>query len=68
MKNSKKLNKYRGSNFNKESTTQKGILNIVEKIVRCHPLLYLISRSIIRFTNIFEIDFEGLKLVNLEKN
>ena len=67
MKNSKKLNKYRDSNFNKESTTQKGILNIVEKIVRCHPLLYLISRSIIRFTNIFEIDFEGLKLVNLGK-
>ena len=67
MKNSKKLNKYRSANLYKNSLTQTGLLNIIEKIVRSHPLLYLISRSIIRFTNIFETDFKGLKLVNLEK-
>ncbi len=54
--------------LNKESKTQNGLLYSIEKIIRYHPLLYLIARSLIRFTNIFEIDFEGIKLVNLKKN
>ena len=53
--------------LNKESKTQNGILYVIEKIIRSHPLLYLITRSLIRFTNIFEIDFEGIKLINLKK-
>ena len=53
--------------LNKESKTQNGILYVIEKIIRSHPLLYLITRSLIRFTNIFEIDFEGIKLINFKK-
>ena len=53
--------------LNKESKTQNGFLYMIEKIVRSHPLLYLITRSLIRFTNIFEIDFEGIKLINFKK-
>jgi len=53
--------------LNKKSTTQHGFLYIIEKIIRSHPLLYLISRSLIRFTTIFEIDFEGIKLINFKK-
>jgi len=52
--------------ISKESKTQNGLLYTIEKIVRCHPLLYLITRSLIRFTNIFEIDFEGIKLINFK--
>ena len=53
--------------LNKESKTQNGFLYIIEKIIRCHPLLYIITRSLVRFTNIFEADFKGLKLINLKK-
>ena len=53
--------------LNKESKTQNGFLYIIEKIIRCHPLLYIITRSLVRFTNIFEADFIGLKLINLKK-
>ena len=40
---------------------------LLKKIIRFHPLSYLISRSLIRFTNIFEVDFNGVKLINLGK-
>jgi len=53
--------------INKESKTQNGLLYTIEKIIRCHPLLYIITRSLVRFTNIFEVDFEGIKLINLKK-
>ena len=54
--------------LNKESKTQSGFFYVIEKIVRSHPLLYLISRTLIRFTNIFEEDFKGIKLINFKKN
>jgi len=44
-----------------------GILSFFEKIIRAHPLAYIFIRSIIRFTNIFEKDFDGLQLLRLEK-
>ena len=53
--------------LNKESKTQIGLLYTIERIIRCHPLLYLISRSLVKFTNIFEVDFDGVKLINLKK-
>ena len=45
------------------SKTNYGILGFLEKIVRSHPLLYIIIRKLIRFTNIFERDFDGLKQI-----
>lgn len=54
--------------LNKKSKTQEGFFYLIEKIIRSHPLLYIISRSLIRFTNIFEIDFKGIKLINFKKN
>jgi len=43
-----------------------GYLSVLEKIVRAHPLIYIFLRSIIRFTNIFEKDFDGVKLLNFK--
>ena len=50
----------------KQSRTNSGILFFCEKIIRSHPLIYFISRSLIRFTNIAEKDFNGVKLLNLK--
>jgi len=44
-----------------------GLLSFFEKIIRAHPLAYVFIRSIVRFTNIFEKDFDGLQLLNLKK-
>ena len=44
-----------------------GILLFFEKIIRSHPLIYIFIRSIVRFTNIFEKDFDGIKLLNFKK-
>ena len=41
---------------------QVGILSFFEKIIRSHPLVYIFIRSIVRFTNIFEKDFDGINL------
>ena len=57
---------YRNQSQEHHSKTQSGILYFFEKIIRSHPLLYFISRSLIRFTNIFEEDFEGVKLLNFK--
>jgi hypothetical protein len=38
----------------------------LEKVARAHPLIYIFLRSIVRFTNIFEKDFDGVKLLNFE--
>ena len=46
---------------------QVGILSFFEKIIRSHPLVYIFIRSIVRFTNIFEKDFDGIKLLKFEK-
>jgi len=57
---------YRNQSQEYHSKTQSGILYFFEKIIRSHPLLYFISRSLIRFSNIFEEDFEGVKLLNFK--
>ena len=44
-----------------------GILSFFEKIIRSHPLIYIFIRSIVRFTNIFEKDFDGIKILKLDK-
>ena len=51
----------------KKSKTNSGILFYLEKIVRRHPLLYFITRNLIRYTNIFEEDANGVTLLNLNK-
>ena len=44
-----------------------GFLSFFEKIIRSHPLIYIFIRSIVRFTNIFEKDFDGVRLLRLKK-
>ena len=44
-----------------------GILSFFEKIIRGHPLVYIFIRSIVRYTNIFEKDFDGLKILKFKK-
>ncbi len=51
----------------KPSKTNSGILNLFEKIVRSHPLLYFITRYFIRFTNIFEQDANGVSYINFSQ-
>ncbi len=51
----------------KPSKTNSGILNLFEKIVRSHPLLYFITRHLIRFTNIFEQDANGVSYINFSQ-
>ena len=46
------------------SNTQRGFLSIVEYIVRSIPIFYIIGRKIVRFTNIFEEDANGVKQLN----
>ena len=41
------------------------IFSFFEKIIRSHPLIYFLSRSLVRFTNIFEQDFDGVRILNL---
>ena len=51
----------------RKSKTSKGFISILEKIIRSHPLLYFLIRKIIRFTDIFEEDAKGVKILNLPK-
>ena len=51
----------------KRSKTNSGFLYFFEKIVRCHPLLYFVTRYLIRYTNIFEEDANGVSFLNLNK-
>ena len=44
-----------------------GLLSFFEKIIRSHPLIYIFIRSVVRFTDIFEKDFDGLKILKFEK-
>ena len=48
----------------RKSSTNIGIIGIFEKIIRSHPFIYWIARSLVRYTNIFEKDFDGLKKIN----
>lgn len=50
------------------SNTSAGMFSFFEKIIRSHPLLYLIVRNLVRFTNIFEDDAHGIKFIKFEKN
>ena len=52
----------------KESKTNSGILNLFEKIIRSHPLLYFITRYFIRYTNIFEQDANGVAYIKMAPN
>ncbi len=51
----------------RSSETHEGIFSVLEKIVRAHPAVYIIFRKLIKFTNIFEKDFDGLKILNINK-
>ena len=50
------------------SSTHIGLLGFLEKIIRAHPLIYIFFRTFVRFTNIFEKDFDGLKKIKFSKN
>lgn len=49
------------------SSTNIGIIGYLEKLIRAHPLIYIFVRSLIRFTNIFEKDFDGCKNIFFKK-
>ena len=51
----------------RSSKTHEGIFSILEKVVRAHPAIYIFFRKLIKFTNIFEKDFDGLKLLDINK-
>ncbi len=51
----------------RKSSTNLGFIGYLEKIIRSHPLIYIAIRSLIRFTNIFEKDFDGLKKIKFNK-
>ena len=48
-------------------TASSGVLKYLEKIIRSHPLVYLIFRYFIRYTNFFEDDAHGVSYLNLDK-
>ena len=50
----------------KRSKTNSGILEVVEKIIRSHPLLYFTTRYFIRYTNIFEEDANGVSFLKFQ--
>lgn len=52
----------------KRSKTNTGFLYFLEKIVRSHPFLYFVTRQLIRYTNIFEEDANGVGYLNFNKN
>ena len=52
----------------RKSSTNIGIIGIFEKLTRSHPLIYWIIRSLIRYTDIFERDFDGLKKLYFNNN
>jgi len=51
----------------KRSKTNSGLINLFEKIIRHHPLVYYIARNFIRYTNIFEEDANGVSYLNFDK-
>jgi FkbM family methyltransferase len=52
----------------KISYSQTGLFKLIERIIRSHPLIYLISRNLIRYTNIFEDDAKGVKYIQFNKS
>ena len=51
----------------RKSKTSEGLFSILEKIIRSHPAIYLVIRNLIKYTNIFEKDFDGLKYLDFDK-
>jgi len=49
------------------SNTQRGLLYYIEYLIRSVPIFYILTRKIVRFTNIFEEDANGVKLINFKK-
>jgi FkbM family methyltransferase len=49
------------------SSTNIGIVGYLERLIRSHPLIYIFFRSLIRFSNIFEKDFDGCKNIFFKK-
>ena len=56
------------NNFNmqKKSKTNSGFIDILEKLIRNHPLIYFIARNFVRHTNIFEEDANGVAYLNFK--
>ena len=52
--------------MNISKTASSGIFKIIEKIIRSHPLIYYIFRYLVRYTNIFEEDANGVKFLNFK--
>ena len=59
------MNKVETFPYYRASISSGSIFSFFEKIIRSHPLIYFLSRSLIRFTNIFEQDFDGVRILNL---
>ena len=53
--------------MNISKTASSGLFQVLEKIIRSHPLVYFLVRYLIRYTNIFEDDAHGVKYLNLGK-
>ncbi len=51
----------------RSSETHEGIFSILEKIIRAHPAIYIIIRNLVKYTNIFEKDFDGLKFLDINE-
>jgi FkbM family methyltransferase len=51
----------------KISYSQTGLLKPIERLIRSHPLIYLIVRNLIRYTNIFEDDAKAVKYIQFNK-
>ncbi len=47
----------------KNNTANSGLLGFIEKLIRTVPLIYVIFRPLIKFTNFFEEDFHCLKSI-----
>ena len=50
-----------------QNTTHSGILGFIEKLLRLIPIIYIFSRSLIKYTNYFEEDFDCLKIIFKDK-
>lgn len=55
------------SQQNYTDQTQRGFLFIFERIVRSHPLVYLLARYLANIFIIFEDDFKGIKLLDFKQ-
>ena len=49
--------------MNISKTASSGLFQVLEKIIRSHPLVYFLVRYLIRYTNIFEDDAHGSNIL-----